>query len=77
MRITIETKIFETRFSDVAFNQLTGNLTTSRFDINAKSKYPPSIIIDIPNMVSKRLSQKIYLTMKKSVKKQNHCVKLH
>ena len=77
MRITIETKIFETRFSDVAFNQLTGNLTTSRFDINAKSKHPPSIIIDIPNMVSKRLSQKIYLTMKKSVKKQNHCVKLH
>ena len=79
LSITIETNPFETYFLDVIFNLVTGKFFPIRkpnnrsLYINTKFNHP-TFIRDILNMINKK---KIYLAMKKNMKKQNHCMKLH
>ena len=62
LSITIETNLFETDFLGVTFNLVTGKFFPFRkpnnqlLYINAKSNHPPNILRDLPNMISKRLS---------------------
>ena len=81
LSINIETNLFESDFLDVALNMVIRKCFLFRkpnsqpLYINQKSNHPPTIIKDIPNTINKRLSD--YLAMKKSMKKQNLCMKLH
>ena len=60
--ITIDTNLIETDFLDITFNLTTGKFCPYRkpnnipLYINVKSNHPPSIIKDLPKMITKRLS---------------------
>ena len=62
LSITIETNLFETDFLDITFNLATGKFFPIRKSnnqllyINTKSNHPLNILRDLPNMISKRLS---------------------
>ena len=62
MSTTIDTKLFETDFSDVSFNLNTGTcfpfkkLNNTPLYIDSKSNHPPSIIKQLPSMTNNRIS---------------------
>ena len=62
LNITIETNLTTTDFLDVSFDLSTGKYYPFRkpidkpLYINASSNHPPSIIMQIPKMISKRIS---------------------
>ena len=62
LTITIYTNLIETDILDVTFNLATGKFFPFRkpnnalIYVNVKSKHPLTVIKDLPNMISKRLS---------------------